>query len=95
MAIPAWTIAVAPTAPSTDALHQGIHHALCQAVDGVAAGFGVAELLLQRRLQHRDFKDADAAPGPSQSTAKVSGKTSKCLSQAFVDDVQGSVNRGN
>ena len=88
-----WRTAAAPTAPSTDPLNQGVHHPLGNALQGLGAGGRVAQLVLQRRLQHRDFQDADATTGTTEAATEESWESSEGLSKTLVHCMKRSIDR--
>ena len=88
-----WRTAVAPTAPLTDPLHQGIHHSLANAIKGLRAGGGVAKFVLKRWLEHRDLEDADASTGTAESAAEETWEPTEGLGKAFVHSIERSIDR--
>ena len=88
-----WRTAAAPTAPSTDPLNQGVHHPLGNALQGLGAGGRVAQLVLQRRLQHRDFQDADATTGTAEAVTEKSWEPAEGLGKALVQRIERPIDR--
>ena len=86
-----WRNAVAPMAQSTDPLNQGIHHPLANAIKGLRAGVGVAKLVLERWLEHRDLENADATTGTSESATEETWKPTEGLGKAFVNRIKRSI----
>ena len=88
-----WRTAAAPTALSTDPLHQGVHHSLANAIKGLGAGGGVAKFVLKRWLEHRDLEDADASTGTAESAAEETWEPTEGLGKAFIHSIERSIDR--
>jgi hypothetical protein len=55
----------------------------------------IAKFLLQRRLEHSNFKDADAASGASEAASKQSWEATEGLGDGLIQLIQRAINGGN